>query len=289
MTKRRAKEPSASKPAGIPQSRPDFTAPPWYDQILKEYQEKLPPPDENFTSSEGFKVGDVGPLLESGKLDTLCELLKHDPYLLAHPLIWGLVNHFPVARRQQNSAEAREIIESELHQILECWVKRMLPGYTLKPPPKGRGRRLSAGEEDFRGELFREYRNTLAELKRDTVAPIEGESDNSGKVKEYEKWKRRLVDKVLPKVWEKSTHSSWLGLHSADKDKPIHERRLARGTIAFPADKARAWVESAIKAADKRENDVLRDLLAYELLAFGYGLTVNQVRYIVEQQHKLTT
>ena len=301
-TKQKPPKASASKawtPPTTGQGR-RFNAchPDWFRKCLDDYQAgNRWEPDQEVNDPNTYKWEDVHALFQSGgNPNTLGKMLRRRPTLLWHPVVGDLIRNIKrewQRERQVNCSNPGDLevynehIKEPLKELVEAWVHGMLEGdYTIKPPKKKRGPRPSEEKMELRWYLYSEYRATLDELKDFPVAPqkAEGESDNSTKEKEYEKWKRRLVEDVLPTVWEKSGRSMLFEFGPADKGKPFLERRVPGGTIPFPTEQARSWVEKAIK---RRANNVIRDLLAYELVGFWNGRTASQVRHAVEQAQRL--
>jgi len=214
--------------------------------------------------------------IESGCNSTkLAEILTVHPSLLAHEVVWDQVGHLWRIQRDpllhQNDDEDIEAAFDALRTIVEGWMGGILPGWTLKPPAKRRGRKLSQDEQQFHSLLVQDYEDTLAKLKKYKTELLPQETD--------EAWQMRWIG-IVEKIWRESALSKFLSFERV----PNTSRLLKDNVIPLPKDRARQWVEDAYRKLEDKLG--VRDYLAYCLLGNRWNLKPDQVRGYIQRERK---
>src|SRR5215831_6708937 len=148
MTRRRSK----GHDSQLPNLTFRYLTPEWFGKLLAEYQSgKTDIGPIRYEAPHNLR--EIEPLFNSGgKLHVVARMLKETPRLITHPVVWGLLAALRVApiRSVCPAEPIREAAESYLTDIIESWVRGMLPGWKLKAPLRKRGRKVSWEEREFR-------------------------------------------------------------------------------------------------------------------------------------------
>lgn len=215
--------------------------------------------------------------------DALAKLLADDPVLIGHPFVFRQFLHLRRLRRLTDEADlaagfstnseyvppagTRRGAEQALQKLVEAWVLGALgQGWSVKPPPKRRGRKRTI--EDITDDFFLlgKYEEVLRRLRRDPVRQSNGES--------REQWVARLCD-LVQRAWEES---------GVSRDLDTLDGRIIGTTLPLPTEQAKAWVEEALAEAGWA---TIRDRLAYAMVGYRWELTPDQVRARVRSARQL--
>ena len=147
---------------------------------------KLSPEDRLKLEWGSETIREVTCFLETGNLDVLRELLWESPDAMAHPVVFWQLFHLRTLARMIDQNQLRNLqkmgasvapdepvlatkVKRAAHEalktILEAWLRKMLPGFTLEPlrPRKRKGAKPKMGYgEDF--ALLTEFNSLLAQL-----------------------------------------------------------------------------------------------------------------------------
>ena len=132
--------------------------PKWFHKLLADHHDdKL---DKEAVEFEvPHRLSELQPLFRSDeKFSVLANLLKEKPRLITHPVVWGLIEHL---RRVSTDPISREEADGYLANIIQCWIRGMLPGWMLTAPRKKKGRKITWEEIEFRAWLTQEYEGLL--------------------------------------------------------------------------------------------------------------------------------
>ena len=100
MKKQRAKNTSSPRqsqasPPPVRKRPRHGLMPKWfYDKLLDDFEAGKLSLDEPVTAAHHPVVRDVMPLIEAdGDFGVLCDMVKTNPRLLTHPVVWGIIEH----------------------------------------------------------------------------------------------------------------------------------------------------------------------------------------------------
>ena len=281
MTKRGSKKPprkprrKVQRPASTHSRNP--LVPARVYEWADAYEEGELPEDARIKPGRRYTVREILPWLTSrGDFTVLCGMIKANPDLLVHPVVWRTVQHLREGILK-GSDSVSEQASVTLLQLIEHWVRGMLPGYSLKSPLKPRGPKVDVGELQWQDRLVKDYEHLLAALRKDKVMRNSREND--------EAWHKRL-EKVLLKVY-----NDWIPPAA-----PTSRRRKVKPGPSDPLDfvipdfhkpptpsEIEAWLNDPNVALGI---DVYRDYLAYHLLGHQYNLRHTQVRGRIQEHRK---
>jgi len=259
----------------------NFWVPSWLRRFIEDYEAGKFQPDQfdapvRFTRT--YRWREVLPFIESGgDMARLCEMLKRDPSLLRHPVVWRLVLDIAQSRYGSSNSPAQlwEANTDWLKKIVEAWAQGMLsPGYTVQPPTR-RGRKVSASERDFREGVAEEYKRLLDFLRNDPELKViitKGTALKRQK-RPFDSLEGPLA-KVIRRIWEHPQH-----LHLSP-DYVFNQ--------VDPTPIPEMLVTQVVKAAlDQKDlTGSMRDAIAYHLLAPSLGLEPVQVKSMVQEYRK---
>lgn len=259
----------------------EAVTPPWLMQLVKDFNTGKLREKETFHFERPYRTSDLLSFFKSGgDIAHLSDALKKVPDLLAHPVVWGFIQYMRVAPRRSINPYAAyaEVAQDYLCRLIGSWVEGMLPGWTLKPPSKKRGRKVSWLEEEFRRGVVQDYEDLLAMFKSEQVKRLPDENDSK-----YSERLERILERVYSK-WQPprspTSKQSKAGqsqrvTRSSSRTIPFFHKPLLRETV-------QQWVEDE-KKNGKIGIELFSDYLAQCLLSHQYGLTPNQVHWMIQQ------
>lgn len=242
--------------------------------------------------------------LRTGEMTQLATFLRENPVVMAHPVVFQQVFHLQRLKHVPDEGDLEEGYSSSseyvppagtrqaarwaLQGLTTAWVQGVLGGsWTLKSPPKRRGRKASPDDISFNLWLLDQYEEVLSRLKREQVRRLSGESDHQ--------WMARLCD-VIRETWTDASISLEnvdipTGVDPMDLPKirgRIDLRDLSKimstsKSLPLPENHIRKWAEEAIKLAAEGP---IRDRISYHLLAYRWDLKANQVRWGIQAARK---
>ncbi len=330
---KRGKAPTKGKSASV--DFDDFTpvSPEWLIQLNEEYRCGQLDENEICRHPQPYRIRDVLPFIIAAK--TMSHFLEENPDLLPHPIVWKYLQNLRqwyLLDRKDYPAnldpfQYQEWAEEELLLCLDAWVKAFFPEYTVvAKDPKRHKKHLpkkerswispepeSGDDEDPNKKnrvliectdysipssdkkILKDYEEALAKLKGFKLKLIPSDNGDPGKQK------KRIHEKVLPKVWKDllsrrylKCDPSFLGIDPLEMDDNSWEE--LEYVLPFPLEKARAWVNQAFAQADKAGHSVIRDHIAYCMVGYIHQTrdtsqtliprTANQVKNIVERMRK---
>ncbi len=231
------------------------------------------PLDEQLTMKHHHFVRDVLPLIKAdGDFGVLCDMVKANPRLLIHPVVWHIIEYLKAhAVPWDSTADAMleyESAQGMLCQIVTASMQRALPGYSVQPP-KRQGRKLGWGELQQREILITEYKELLRLLQNRDVTWPERADDEAA---------HGRLEKILV-----STYDEW-----QPPPPPSAQKKSLPKTTTYPyshkpltREKVRSWLK---QFSDDLGTNRHRDYLAYFLLGHQYDLTPDQVRGNIQRQ-----
>ena len=218
------------------------------------------------------------PFFESGgELATLAEALKKNPFLLWHPMVFRIIRHLLDVRSEYGGHEyADDAAQTQLRLLIEATASGLLggtwglkpPGWSLKPPPGRRGRKTDEYLDAIEGELW----DGNEELKKF----LRGGLVQRGKHESEDQQIQRVITLVRD-VWARSS----LG-REWDHDNPFQDKECPPP----PTTEIMKWVRWSFDRCTETGRSI-RAQLAWRMLAYRYGLRVDQVRGRLDAVRKL--
>jgi len=252
--------------------------PPECNEIYRKIMMDQIPADETirYSNMPEYRFSDVLDFIKSCyDFRELHKLLRHNPNLIRHPIVWGSLQYVQSVRSGYPEEFMEEECEFALNQIVSGWVEGMLPGATLKAPRKKRGRKVPWDERQWRMWLHSEYKELLAALRKNISGLKEG------RVKEA--WFQYLYQAIVESYRE--VFNPNFAIQMSYMDEPFHPHTPPTREIV------QQWLNEQY---DKDGNpkfvlggDTFRDFFAYRLLSYEYKkYTPGQIKGYIQKYRK---
>jgi len=247
---------------------------PWLKEVTAILRTDKRAGQETITLPLEGKIQDVAPfLLANGDTTVLNQLIRENPHLYQHPILWHYIfqiSHF--IRHAQVDEWRIEEAQGILLRILESWIEGMVPGARITPPPKRKGRKLSPQQEQFQDWIYDEYCELLQKLQHFKIG-LEGQSPD----KQHARLKKAIL----------TVYDRWIEPSPNTPTTPPPPS----GPWPVMPDPYRPPSSEAIDRwlRNKKVNlgkDAFRDYLVFCLLGHQHHKTPDSIRGLVQRQRQ---
>lgn len=252
----------------------------WLVQLVKDFSFGKLDEKETFRFDRPYRTSDLLPFFKAGgDFSTLPDVIKNNPAVLAHPIVWRLLRDLRgVPWRSTSCADLdRENAEEWVRRIVDSWVGAILPGWTLQASKKKRGRNVSWEETEFRRGMVQDYEGLLVMFKKERVTRSPSNEDDMkyfGRLdrmlhRVYSQWHPPPPTNQRPKMGKGQSVNQSTGRRIPYLHKPLMPETVKQ------------WLEKGGLGIG-----LFSDYLAHCLLSHHYGYRVNQIRSMIQEYRK---